>query len=242
MCRLILLFFLFLLAFSVKSQTSYSGNVLDAGDKKYLEGVRVSVIGKDSVLTNARGHFSLFAVAGDTLRLSFPGFIEQKIVLDSERYLLLQIQDRARLLPTFTVKSEPYSFRFKDRKLILVENEPETEKKLGQQVGVGLGTSTGGGLTIYGPISYFSKRATQLRKYDEKLEWIRRRTGYLEIIDSDSVRSELMGKNKLSRESYDELIIRFNQFHNSHQFLDWSRDRVYSSLRDFIQIEARLMD
>lgn len=235
----LLVFFLF--TFSGIAQINYSGNVLDAFDKKYLEGVTVSINQKQSVITNSRGYFSLLGEVGDTLNLSFPGFIDQQVILGSDRFLLLQIQDKARLLPTFQVEAEPYKFRFKDGKLYLAENETEQEKSLSKQVSMGTGTSDGGaGLAIYGPISYFSKRNTQLRKYEERLDWIKRRQSYLEVIDSDSIRSELMIAYKLDREDWDEMIMRFNEFHLEHEFLDWSKDRVIASLKEFIRIESFL--
>jgi hypothetical protein len=226
-----------------QTKTSYSGNVLDAFDKKYLEGVTVAVIGKESVQTNARGYFSVEGILGDTLLLSFPGFIDQKVVLGKDRFLLLQIQDRARLLPTFQVDAEPYRFRFKDGKLYLADDETEAEKSLSQKMSAGFGTSDGGGgVAIYGPISYFTRRNVQLRKYEARLEWIKRRQGYLEVIDSDSIRTELMAKYSLDRSAWDEMIIRFNEFHLNHEFLDWSKERVISNLTDFLRIESLLED
>jgi len=234
---------LFLFSWSVSAQSSYSGNVLDAYDKKYLEGVTVQVMGKEIVLTNSRGYFNVRGMLGDTLMLSFPGFIDQKVILGQDRYLLLQIQDKARLLPTFQVDAEPYRFRFKEGKLYLAEDEPEQEKSLSQAVSAGLGTAGGGGgLTIYGPISYFSKRNTQLRQYEKQLEWIRRRQGYLQVIDSDSIRTELMENYRLDRPQWDEVIIRFNEFHLHHEFLDWSSQRVIASLKEFLRIESLLED
>lgn len=232
-----------LLTFSALCQTSYSGNVLDSFDKKYLEGVTVSIRGEESASTNARGYFSILGKVGDTLSLSFPGFYDHQIILESDRYLLIQIQDRARLLPTFQVEAEPYRFRFKDGKLYLSEDETEQEKSLSQKLSAGIGTSDGSpGLAIYGPISYFTRRNTQLRRYEKQLEWIKRRQGYLQIIDSDSVRSELMTMYKLDREHWDQTIIRFNQFHLYHEFLDWSAERVYTSLKEFIRIESDFID
>ncbi|WP_111669574.1 peptidase associated/transthyretin-like domain-containing protein [Algoriphagus litoralis] len=239
----VFLFLIFLLALPGFAQSTYSGNVLDSFDKKYLEGVSISVNGKVSTLTNSRGYFSIKGMAGDTLYLSFPGFFDQRVILDSDRFLLLQIQDRARLLPTFQVDAEPYRFRFKDGKLYLSEDEPEQEKSIYQKVSAGLGTPDGGGgVTIYGPISYFSKRNTQLRRYAEQLEHIRRRSGYLEVIDSDSIRAELMAEYGLSRQDWDEIIIRFNEFHIQHEFLDWPKARVSASLSEFIRLEATFRD
>lgn len=225
------------------AQSSYSGNVIDAWDKKYLEGVEVSISGKGKTMTNSRGYFSIQGMLGDTLTLTFPGFIERKQVLGEERFFLLELQDRARLLPTFQVKAEPYRFRFKDGKLTLIENEEYIEKKLSQQITGGADKfSPNPNFTIYGPISYFTKRNRQLRQYDEKLDWLRRRAGYLEVIDSDSVRTELMTRYQLNRSEWDQLIIRFNEFHQSHDFLDWSKERVLASLSEFFRIESFLGD
>lgn len=223
-------------------QISFSGNVLDAFDKKYLEGVTVSIVGKDQTVTNSRGYFSLKVYEGDTLRLSFPGFIEHQLVLGQDRFLLLQIQDEARLLPTFQVEAEPYRFRFKDGKLYLAEDEPEVARRL--STGVSAGASQSADLTpgfaVYGVLSSLTKRNRELRRYEEKLEWIKRREGYLEVIDSDSIRTELMDSYRLDRDDWDEMIVRFNAFHLEHEFLDWPKDRVVDSLKEFIMIESYL--
>ena len=238
----LLLFFLLISGQSF-AQSSYSGNVIDAWDKKYLEGVEVSISGKGKTVTNARGYFSIQAFLGDTLTLTFPGFIERKQILGEEKFFLLELQDRARLLPTFQVKAEPYRFRFRDGKLTLVENEEYTDQKLSQEITSGVDKfSPNPNFTIYGPISYFTKRNRQLRQYDEKLDWLRRRAGYLEVIDSDSVRAELMEKYQLDRTQWDQLIIRFNEFHQSHDFLDWSKERVFAALSEFFRIESFLGD
>jgi hypothetical protein len=219
-------------------QASYSGNVLDANDKKYLEGVFVEVIGKDeSDSTNIRGYFNVVAQTGDTLRISYPGFIEQKLVLSSERFLQVQIQDRARLLPTFEVKAEPYSFRFKDGKLILVDPNEEKAASSKGQITAGFRDSPEGGIAIAGAISYFTKKSRNAREYAKKQEYLKRREGYLKIIDSDSVKSVLEEDYRISKEEWDPLIIKFNQMHSHHEFLDWSSDRVYARLREFIEWE-----
>lgn len=236
----LIVFFLF--TFSAIAQSSYSGNVLDAFDKKYLEGVTVSISDKESVSTNSRGYFSLQGEIGDTLLLSFPGFIDQAVILGTDRFLLLQIQDKARLLPTFQVEAEPYKFRFKDGKLYLAEDEPEQARRL--STGISAGASPSADLApsfaIYGVLSSLTKRNRELRKYEEKLEWIKRRQGYLEVIDSDSIRTELMALYQLKRENWDEMIMRFNEFHLEHEFLDWPKDRVIASLKEFIRIESYL--
>ncbi|MFN3996494.1 hypothetical protein [Algoriphagus sp.] len=239
----ILIAFSLLIQWKVAAQASYSGNVLDSYDKKYLEGVIVSIKSKGSVMTNARGYFSIQGTLGDTLRVSFPGFYDQFIPLDSERFMLIQLQDRANLLPTFQVDAEPYRFRFKDGKLVLAEDEPFQEKSLYRKVRTEIGAPGGTpGIAIYGAISYFTRRNTQLRRYAKQLEWLERRQGYLEIIDSDSIRNELMSEYKLDREQWDQIIIRFNQFHLQHEFLDWPAERVLTSLKEFIRIESYFID
>ncbi|MEB2775899.1 hypothetical protein SYJ56_11315 [Algoriphagus sp. D3-2-R+10] len=235
---LIILYFAFLPA--LLAQRSYSGNVLDATDKTYLEGVNVEIIGSESSdITNTRGYFSVKGMIGDTLRISFPGFIEQKIVLGEETFLMLQIQDRARLLPTFEVKSEPYAFRFKDGKLTLID--PDEEKTPSNKGGISAGylDSPNGGVAIAGVLSSLTKRAKQEREYQKKQEWMRRRAGYYAVIESDSVRQNLMVKYQLQRSDWDRMIIRFNEGNAYHEFLDWSKERVYATLSEFIDRERR---
>lgn len=236
-CFLFVLFFFGLV--NLCAQGRYSGNVVDAWDKKYLEGVVVTNGKGEKAKTNTRGYFSIFTLMGDTLVFNFPGFLEKKWVVNSEHFLFIELQDRARLLPTFQVKAEPYSFRFKDGKLILIE-EPSVEKtRLSQQVGIGVdSTSPNPGFAIYGPISYFTKRNRQLRAYEKRMEWEKRRQGYLEVIDSDSLRTSLMDSYQLDRQQWDDLILRFNVFHASHEFLDWPKVRVQEALVTFFRLEA----
>jgi len=237
---LVFIYFAFLPA--LLAQRSYSGNVLDANDKKYLEGVTVQVIGSDQLqLTNSRGYFSVKGGSGDTLRLSYPGFLEQKIVLAEETFLLLQIQDRARMLPAFEVKAEPYSFRFKDGKLVLID--PDEEKSPSNKSGISAGylnsPNQTGGVAIAGVLSSLTKRAKQEREYQKKLEWMKRREGYYAVIESDSVRQNFMVKYQLERSEWDRMIIRFNEGNNYHEFLDWDRKRVYATLSEFIERESK---
>lgn len=239
--------FLFVVLFfglvNLCAQGRYSGNVVDAWDKKYLEGVIVTNGKGEESKTNARGYFSISSLMGDTLVFNFPGFIAKKWVATSEYFLFIELQDRARLLPTFQVKAEPFSFRFKDGKLILVE-EPSAEKiSLSQQAGIAVdSTSPNPGFVIYGPISYFTKRNRQLRAYEKRMEWENRRQGYLEVIDSDSLRTSLMDTYQLDRKDWDDLILRFNAFHAAHEFLDWPKARVQEALLTFFRLEAVLED
>ena len=244
MKKLFLLFLLFLSILTASAQRRYSGNVIDAWDKKYLEGVSVSSSFQEKASTNARGYFSITARLGDTLRISFPGFLEKKLLLTEEQFLFVELQDLARLLPTFQVKAEPYRFRFKDGKLYLSEDEVVQEKRLSQQVGLGAidPTSPTPGFVISGPISYFSKRNRQLRAYEERLDWERQRAGYLEVIDADTMRTEFMQQYRLDRTQWDALILRFNTFHASHEFLGWSKERVLASLKEFFRLEMILED
>ena len=240
-CFLFVLFFFGLI--NLCAQGRYTGNVVDAWDKKYLEGVIVTNGKGEESKTNARGYFSISSLMGDTLVFNFPGFIKKKLVATSEYFLFIELQDRARLLPTFQVKAEPYSFRFKDGKLILIEEPSLEETPLSQQVGIGVdSTSPNPGFVIYGPISYFTKRNRQLRAYEKRMEWEKRRQGYLEIIDSDSLRTSLMDSYQLDRKEWDDLILRFNAFHASHEFLDWPKARVQEALLTFFRLEAVLED
>jgi hypothetical protein len=235
MKKWVLGFFFLLYASLAFGQLSYSGNVLDASDKKYLEGVFVEVIGSsENDSTNSRGYFNLKAQPGDSLRISFPGFLDQNILLGSDRYLQIQIQDRARFLPTFEVRSEPYAFRFKDGKLTVIDPNEVREKSPKGQVTAGPSGSPNGGFAVYGAISYFTKKARLAREYEKKQEWDSRRAGYYAIIESDSVRKNLMIKYQLVRAQWDKLVIRYNEGNANHEFLDWPKDRVYAHFNSFL--------
>ena len=226
-----------------KAQATYSGNILDGIDKRYMEGVEVSVQDKNGTsFTNLRGYFSIKASEGDTLMIRLAGFYDQKIKLGKNRFLLVQLQDRARLLPIFEVKADPYSFRFKDGKLTLMDPDMSILQIDDKQVSLTKGTSTEPGTKINGPISYFSREARNEREYARKLEIIFRRQGYLSVVDSDSVRTKLMESHKLDRETWDKLILRFNQINLSNQFMDWSSEQVLGRLNEFLFNEKALMN
>lgn len=226
--------------FCLYGQSTYSGNILDSSDKGYLEGVEVSSSHSDQkVLSNERGYFSLQAMIGDTLKLSFPGFIEQKLVLGSEKFLMIQLQDKARFLPPFEVRSQAYSYRLKDGKLVLRdENEEAPISRKGEVIAGTKANDPNGGVTLSGPISYFTKKARLEREYQKKKIWLARREGYYQVIQSDSVQQELMDKYELNQKEWDSLVIKFNQFHQSHEFLDWSEARVKKSLDEFFRFET----
>jgi hypothetical protein len=62
------------------------------------------------------------------------------------------------------------------------------------------------------------------------------------VIDSDSLRQELMKQYNLERKAWDELILRFNTFHAAHEFLGWPKDRVLAALKEFLRLELLLED
>lgn len=234
----LLIFFFLVIATLSFGQISYSGNILDANDKTYLEGVSVQVLGGVAVdTTNNRGYFNVLAQEGDTLFISYPGFLEQRILLTQERFLQLQIQDRAKLLPTFEVKAEPYSFRFKDGKLVLVDPNEEKPGSSQGQISAGYRDSPEGGVAIAGVLSYFTKKSKNAREYAKKQAFLKRREGYLEIVNSDSLKVSLREEYAITKEEWDPLIIKFNEMHAHHQFLDWSSEKVYARLKEFIEWE-----
>ncbi|MBY5950312.1 carboxypeptidase-like regulatory domain-containing protein [Algoriphagus marincola] len=243
--RFIFFLFAYFLVLSALAQRTYSGNIIDSQDKGFLEGVKVqSISSGEEVLSNTRGYFSISAFLGDTLVFSFPGFVSQRQALSSEFFLMIELQDKARFLPTFEVEGNNYSYSFKDGRLtIRDENEAKEPSRKGEVITRPLDNGDGtGGIGISGPISYFTKKARLAREYERKKEWLARRKGYYQIIESDAVRAELMEEFQLTRESWDQLVIRFNQFHQEHEFLDWSEARVRKSLEEFIRIETSFLN
>lgn len=216
--------------------------MVDALDQKYLENVHIEVLGASTLdSTNARGYFNVKASFGDTLLISYEGFLDQRLILNKDNFLFIELQDEARLLPTFQVDAKPYSFRFKDGKLSLVVEENKLVSSKGKVLAAP-GTSLGGGMSIYGPISFFSKKARLARKYEAKLILEARKEGYYTIIESDSVKRELMDSFDLSKSDWNELVVRFNQINLHHQFLDWPSEKVFARLQEFILWEKQLLN
>lgn len=234
----LLFLLLFFLVFDLQAQLSYSGNVVDALDKKYLEGVMVRLQnGSATAVTNSRGYFNVKAHQGDTLIFSYLGFIEIRIPTEDERFLFIELQDEARLLPTFQVNAEPYAFRFKDGKLFVVDPDEADSPLRNGKITAGPTRSVNGGFAIYGPISYFSKKSRNAREYAKKNAWHARREGYYAVVETDSIRQNLMVKHQLARSEWDEIIILYNQLNQGHEFLDWPQEKVYTALEEFIYRE-----
>ncbi|MCS5489394.1 carboxypeptidase-like regulatory domain-containing protein [Algoriphagus limi] len=245
MSKCLFIFIFVILTIPSFGQAIYSGNVLDSQDKGFLEGVIVSSIqNQTQVETNIRGYFSIQSFPGDTLLISFPGFISQKVVLGADRFLMIELQDEARFLPEFEVQGNAYSYRLKDGRLVLKdENELIPPSRKGEVIAGTLSNDDGtGGVAVSGVISYFTKKARLAREYEKKKEWHARRAGYYQVIESDSIRAELMQKHALSLQQWDELVIRFNQFHLAHEFLDWPEAKVQKSLEEFIEIETQFLN
>jgi hypothetical protein len=94
-------------------------------------------------------------------------------------------------------------------------------------------------MTLDGPISYFMRSERQKRQYRRKLEFLESQSGYLEYIQSDSVKIAIIEEFGLSETDLDGLIVEFNLANLDHQFVYMSKERVSSLFYEFVR--SRMM-
>jgi TonB-linked SusC/RagA family outer membrane protein len=153
MGKLSLLIFSLLVSFSVWSQRTIRGKVIDASGNP-LSGVTVSVRGTNTATqTNPDGTFSVSAAQGNTLVFSSVGFLLQEVPVGTNDNLTIALQNQNRELTEVVVtalgirrsdKALGYSIAKVDPNTITQKSEPDVLKSLqGKVAGVDIRTSQG---------------------------------------------------------------------------------------------------
>lgn len=211
------------------------GKVLDAKAKSGIAWVKV--LNKHSgkfTYTDHEGEFESLAEAGDTLTFSLKNFYTTTKILCQlpDQPLVVYLEFDAVELPEVFVmeRNENTSIKLHGIK----EVDPNYVPIRPGDVSIGATEDYRPGVSMAGPLSYFSKSEKFKRKY-RKVEATREaQQGYLDVIHSDSMRNELKTSFSLNRESYDSLLILFNAANRHHQFRDMDKERVEKMLFYFI--------
>lgn len=85
-----------------------TGRVLDASTKEGLPGANVRLRGQwqGGASTDAAGHFSLAASAGDTLVISFVGYEEKEAIVSSACFVTVELHEYAMLTEEVVIRAE----------------------------------------------------------------------------------------------------------------------------------------
>ncbi|WP_194775649.1 peptidase associated/transthyretin-like domain-containing protein [Pararhodonellum marinum] len=227
---------MFLLYLPLQGQV-VTGNIVDAQDRRYLETVMVTnLTTNDSAMSNFRGYFRVKASSGDSLRFTKDGFLSHTRKVESPDHIMVTLNFDSFLLPTAYVFGEQEVIRF------VIPNLSQYQSLSSRPAGPGkmyLGHSESNtaltpGMTLDGPISYFTRRERQKRQYQRRLEKAARQQPYLDLINSDSVRFALRYRYGLNKQDLDSLIVEFNLYHIEHEFLDMDTETVSRLLVEFL--------
>lgn len=235
MFRTCLLWYLFTLSLSASFSQEVKGTVWEGQGQNSIAWVKVdNTRSSKFTYTDHQGKFRIIAQSGDTLVFSLKNFHSRSLVLDqpTDEPLVVYLDFDAVELPEVYVmeKNENTSIQLRG----IPKADPNHVPLQPGDVRTGATEDYRPGLTMAGPISFFSKAEKHKRNYQKAEELREAQKAYLEVVRSDSIRSELICHFSLNREKYDSLLILFNAANQHHQFRDMEKDRVERLLFYFV--------
>tara|TARA_Y100001972_G_scaffold126747_1_gene181395 strand:+ start:5422 stop:6174 length:753 start_codon:yes stop_codon:yes gene_type:complete len=175
-------------------------------------------------VSNMNGKFNLLARKGDTITFSFVGFMKETLVVESVHlvnYLKVTLTEDSLLLPSITIYSDPYfkvpfNYQAESMDIGLAKSDKDPIKP----GSLGPGESGGVGLTLYGPITAFSKDAKEQRKYGNALESSAETHYFDRYIENDTVKTQLCKIYDIDSSTYDRIIVSLNNQYPQIQTLN----------------------
>lgn len=221
--RQIIYFILVVVSMAGYAQSVVRGKVVNAENENigFCHVYNITMgLGK---VADINGLFSLTARKGDTLKFSYVGYQSLEIPVKSihvVNFIKVTLPEDTIELPSITIYADP-NYRVPlsiQGEPLLIPGLSLTEKRepikagdIRPGAGIGPGGIPGGGATIYGPITYFSKDEKEKRKAEEAREETAKTITYQKFIAQDSVSAKLCMIYKLDSAQYDEVIIRLHQ-------------------------------
>lgn len=192
------------------------GIVVDSISLKAIPGVHVRVKGKDVfAVTGSMGAFQIRTVATDTLILTMVGYNTIALpLLFEEDDLMIRMGERYQLLEEVTIRGN----RLFDSDII------RTERKVPQKMSTAEAFSS--------PWTYFSRDQRERRKVVKLINENDRIKTYIQVINDQEIREDIMFDHGLSEAQYYTTLAIFNQ--QSYDVL-YSTDpyEIISSLKQF---------
>ena len=171
------------------------GIVVDSLSLSALPGVHVSIKNSSNgTITDALGAFTLSTKPADTLVLTLVGYntLELPLFLE-EADIFLRMSERIKILQEITVNSTR-----------LYENEiTRAQRTIPRKMSAGEGFSS--------PWEYFSKGQKEKRKVVKLINENNRIRTYVQVINDQEIREEIMEAHDLTETAYYQGLARFNQ-------------------------------
>ena len=219
-CSKRLCFFALALTLSLSgfTQNVTHGIVVDSLTLGPLQGVHVKVKNSNKgTVTDAKGEFYISAQRVDTLMLSRVGYIDLLVPLFfEERDILIRLKERVRILQEITISGT----RLRPSEVI------RTTRTMPRKMTTADAFSS--------PWDYFTRGQKDRRKAVKLINENNRIKTYVEVINDQLLREEIMDEHGLTETEYYNILAAFN---SQSQDVLYSTDRyeIMASLRSFFR-------
>ena len=176
-------------------------------------------------VADLQGRFELTARRNDTVEFSYVGYVPLEVVIDHvhlTNFMKITMTEDSILLPSIRIYADRYykvPVEVNGPPIFLpgvtIVNPPDPIKAGDIRAGTDPmmdGGIPGGGFTLYGPITYFSRDEREKRKAEFAYKETRETITYQKYIAQDTVKAQLVEMYKLTEDQYDEVLVRLHQF------------------------------
>lgn len=192
------------------------GIVVDSISLKALPGVHVRVKGKDVFsVTGSLGSFQIRALPTDTLVLSMVGYNTTIVpLLFEEEDLMIRMGERYQLLQEVTISGN----RLFESEIVRTERTAPRKMTTAE--------------AFSSPWTYFSRDQKERRKVVKLINENDRIETYIQVINDQETREDIMFDHELTETQYYSTLARFNQ---QSQFVLYSTnpEEIIAALREF---------
>lgn len=192
--------FIFVIILLMSSLTGFTqkkthGIVVDSTTLAALQGVHVKVKNTDQgTVTNSKGEFYITTRIADTLVLSRIGYVDQLIpLLFEEADILIRLKERVRMLKEITIRSTRLNPSEITRSVRTAPRKMSTADAFSS------------------PWEYFSKGQKDKRKTVKLINENNRIKTYVEVINDQLLREDIMQELNLTETEYYAILAEFNK-------------------------------
>ncbi len=207
-----------IITFSGSAQQVTRGIVMDSVTLKALPGVHVRIKNTDrGAVTNSSGVFNIATKPTDTLVLSLIGYNSLELpLLFEEEDILIRLGERIRMLKEITIRGT----RLSESDIV------RTPRTVPRKMSVADGFSS--------PWEYFSRGQREKRKVVKLINENDRIRTYIQVINDQEVREDIMDAHGLSEVDYYNTLAKFNQ-QSSDVLYSTDEYVILNSLKSFFR-------
>jgi hypothetical protein len=218
----ILIFLTILVINSAYTQTNVAGKVINEDNEEIGFAHVFNKTNGLGKVSDMFGKFDLIASKGDTIQFSFVGYQTLLMVVNPihlSSYLKIMLPEDPVLLPSITIFADenfrvPLNFKsepiFIEGVTITTDKPPIRPGQLIAGTTSTVGDIPAGGVTINGPLTYFSRDEKEKRKAVEVKEETAETITYQKFITQDSIRNRLMAIYQIDSSQYSRVVTRLN--------------------------------